>query len=232
MTRFVVPLLISTLVMTIAPNTANAQTNPAKPAPTTTNVNQKTISIELRDAPVRKALERLFDAVKADFVIEGTIKAGTVSARVKDKPFETVLKVILDSSSTPLTYERDGDVYIISLKPVPKPEPEAKKVAQAPEKIAPIEGNSTETGLDENQEAENTPNQGYYAPTYWTFPVPQQQQITPGLSMGWGGAQFGSMGYSPVNMGGPVFPGNTIFWNPQPGWGGYSGYGGGFLRFP
>src|SRR5688572_24330646 len=85
MACFVAPLLVSALVLTFAPNRATAQTNAEKPVPAATNVNQQTISIELRDAPIRKALERLFDAVKADFVIEGTIKTGTITARIKDK---------------------------------------------------------------------------------------------------------------------------------------------------
>lgn len=212
MTRFVAPFLISALVMTLAPHAASAQTDAEKTVPAATN--PQTITIELREAPIRKALERLFDAVKADFVLEGAIKAGTVTARIKDKPFETVLKVILDSSTVPLTYEREGNVYIISVKPTPPPAPEPVKVATAEE--TPAESTAGEnTGTLEEAPVR------YSAPAYWTLPAPTGWQLGP----------VRNLGVSPLNIGAPgwpVFPANAIFWNPQPGWG---GFGGGF-RFP
>jgi hypothetical protein len=220
MTRFVAPLLVSAVVLTFAPNTATAQTKAEKPAPAVANANQQIISIELRDAPIRKALERLFDAVKADFMIEGTIKAGTITARVKDQPFETVLKVLLEASSTPLLYEREGDVYIIFPKPEPKPAPEPAKVAQVEEK-------PDETILEENPSANNPIPQGYYAPTYQVLPVYGNWQIG-GLSIG---QSFHQGGNAPLQFGAPIWPGipgNIIFANSQPGWGGFGGFG----RFP
>ncbi len=227
MTRFVSSLLVSALMVTFAPNKASAQTD-AKSAPSGANINQQNVSIELRDAPIRKALERLFDAVKADFMIEETVKAGTVTARLKDKPFETVLKVLLESSSTPLTYERDGQVYIITLKPVPKPTPEPAKIAKAEEK--PADGNSegTENTFNPVEPVDS-------APAYRAIPASSGWQVGPGgVTNGQGFPQFAN-GFAPVGFGAPGFgsswsgfPANGVFFSSQPLW----GRQGGFLRFP
>ena len=88
------------------PAAAHAQAPPA---------NVKTlppITLDLRDAPVRQALEQLFNNAKVDFSIANEVQ-GFVTLKITDQPFENALRLILRSSSIPLTFVNEGGVYIV-----------------------------------------------------------------------------------------------------------------------
>jgi hypothetical protein len=70
------------------------------------------ITLDLRDAPVRQALEQLFNNAKVDFSIANEVQ-GFVTLKITDQPFENALRLILRSSSIPLTFVREGGVYIV-----------------------------------------------------------------------------------------------------------------------
>ena len=89
------------------PMAANAQQD--KPLPP--------ITLDLRDAPIRQALEQLFGAAKVDFTIDNNV-AGFVTLKITDQPFENALKLILRASPVPLTYANEGGVYIIKPRPI------------------------------------------------------------------------------------------------------------------
>jgi len=70
------------------------------------------ITLDLRDAPVRQALEQLFNSAKVDFSIDNAVQ-GFVTLKITDQPFESALRLILRSSSVPLTYVKEGNVFIV-----------------------------------------------------------------------------------------------------------------------
>jgi hypothetical protein len=72
-------------------------------------------SVDLRDAPVRSALEQLFREAKLDFVIAPDVQ-GTVTMTLKDLPLEQVLKIICRSNSIPLTFTKEGKRYEVKVR--------------------------------------------------------------------------------------------------------------------
>lgn len=84
---------------------------------------EKTVSLDLRDAPVRTCLEMAFKQADINnFVIDNNV-AGFVTMTISDQPFEVALKLIMRGASTPLTYIKENNVYIVkprSITPVPQ----------------------------------------------------------------------------------------------------------------
>ncbi len=70
------------------------------------------VSLDLRDAPVRQALEQIFNSARAQYSIDPTV-SGFVNLRIADQPFENALRLIMRSSTTPLTYTKENGVYIV-----------------------------------------------------------------------------------------------------------------------
>jgi hypothetical protein len=122
---------ISALVATALPmesvaQTTNKQTNnkqtvtkkaSSKVIKITNDSSLPKISMDVRNAPLRRALTKLFYSSGVDFVLEGNIPTGVVTAKIKNQPFETALRLVLDASDTPLTYQRTGKVFLISAAP-------------------------------------------------------------------------------------------------------------------
>ncbi len=82
------------------------------------------ITLDLRDAPVRQALEQLFNNAKVDFSIANEVQ-GFVTLKITDQPFENALRLILRSSSIPLTFVRESGVYIVKPRVTEALTPEA-----------------------------------------------------------------------------------------------------------
>ena len=89
---------------------ASAQETPSAPPPAEIQV-----SVDLRDAPVRLALEQLFREAKVDFVIAPDV-LGSVTMNLKDLPLEQVLKIICRSNTVPLTYTKEGKIYEVKVR--------------------------------------------------------------------------------------------------------------------
>lgn len=85
---------------------------PEKITPTVPQVAPFNVTLDLKDTPLRAALEQLFRMVKVDYSIDPSVQ-GYVNLKVTDMPFENALKLILRSSSTPLTYLKDSGVYMV-----------------------------------------------------------------------------------------------------------------------
>ncbi|GAB4460868.1 MAG: hypothetical protein OHK0029_25430 [Armatimonadaceae bacterium] len=98
-------------------NTATRDTN-APPA----------VSLDVRDAPLRTALEQLFEKAKVDFVLDPRV-AGFVTLRLTDQPFENALKLLLRSGAVPLSYRVENGVYIVEPRTV---EPSSRTVSLTP----------------------------------------------------------------------------------------------------
>jgi len=74
---------------------------------------EKNVSLDLKDAPVRTCLEMAFKQADINnFVIDNNV-AGFVTMTITDQPFEVALKLIMRGASTPLTYTKENNVYIV-----------------------------------------------------------------------------------------------------------------------
>jgi hypothetical protein len=74
--------------------------------------NLPPVTLDLRDAPIRSALEQLFNSAKVDFSMDNNVQ-GFVTLKVTEVPFETALKLIMRSATIPLTYTRENNIYIV-----------------------------------------------------------------------------------------------------------------------
>ena len=71
--------------------------------------------IELDQADIRDALKIIFKAVNASYTASNDVQ-GTVTVHLRDVPFETALRNVLNQVNA--TYRVEGNVYVI----IPKPE--------------------------------------------------------------------------------------------------------------
>lgn len=98
------------------------------------------ISLDLRDAPLRQALEQVFQAAKVDFSIDPSV-SGFVTLKLTDQPFESALRLVMRGATTPLSYTREGNVYIVKprvsfeMSPPYTPLPAELTVAPAPRSL-------------------------------------------------------------------------------------------------
>src|SRR4051794_20424892 len=70
------------------------------------------VTLDLRDAPIRSALEEIFKSAKVDYSIDPGV-AGFVTLKITEQPFENALRLILRSAQFPLTYTKESGVYIV-----------------------------------------------------------------------------------------------------------------------
>ncbi|HVK05810.1 MAG TPA: hypothetical protein VM490_20230, partial [Armatimonadaceae bacterium] len=82
------------------------------PARAQAQQNLPPVTLDLRDAPIRSALEQLFNSAKVDFSMDNNVQ-GFVTLKVTEVPFETALKLIMRSATIPLTYTRENNIYIV-----------------------------------------------------------------------------------------------------------------------
>ena len=76
--------------------------------------NQNIPVLELDQADVRDALKIIFKTVNANYTVAQDVQ-GTVTAHLRDVPFETALRNVLNQVSA--TYRVEGGVYVIIPKP-------------------------------------------------------------------------------------------------------------------
>ncbi|MBC7805426.1 MAG: hypothetical protein H7145_04675 [Akkermansiaceae bacterium] len=99
------------------------------PQPAAQPVPLPDLTLDFKDTPIRAALEEIFRLAKVDFGIDPSVQ-GYVNLKVTDMPFENALKLILRSSATPLTYSKDGGVYIVKPRTVSLTTPAPPVVAR------------------------------------------------------------------------------------------------------
>jgi type II secretory pathway component GspD/PulD (secretin) len=100
------------------------------------------VTLDLRDAPIRDALEQIFKNAKVDYSIDPGV-AGFVTLKITEQPFENALRLILRSAQTPLIYTKESGVYIVKIRQLaaatPTPPPAAPAVNQAEQVYQPLE---------------------------------------------------------------------------------------------
>lgn len=111
--------LLALFAVLVFCNAANAQSN---------------ISLDLKDAPVRTTLEMAFkQAGIKNYVIDNSVY-GFITMTISDQPFENTLKLIMRANTSPLTYTKENDVYIVKQRVAtpqnsnPNPIPEILKL--------------------------------------------------------------------------------------------------------
>jgi hypothetical protein len=104
--------LVAMLALTVlvgAPLAAQAQQDTPPP-----------VTIDLRDAPIRSALEQIFNSANLQYTIDPQV-SGFVTLKIRDQPFENALKLIMRTATIPLTYTKENNVYIVKPRPLTPP---------------------------------------------------------------------------------------------------------------
>ncbi len=178
----------------LAPSVAFAQqagTPPSNPPAPSSNA-APTVTLDVRDAPLRQVLIQLFQEAKLDYSIAPGVQ-GFVTLKVTEQPFETVLKLVLRSASTPLTYTRSSGVYEIKPRIVlPTPPP-------APQSASTTDSEPVFSGDNEHQLA--------VIPLTYLDPFDVQQLL--GITLLPNGTRGGGVGGAGQSSGGPTFGGGT-----------------------
>src|SRR5579871_2951313 len=114
-------LCLATLSLTVlglaaAPGYARAQDNNPPDAGGAGADDQKAnkkIDLDLESTNLFYALKLLFSQVKADFTIDESLKALTVTAHLTQVPFRVALDTLLKATGTPLTYKLENGIYSV-----------------------------------------------------------------------------------------------------------------------
>ena len=84
----------------------------------TTYAQTNSISLDLKDAPIRSTLEMAFkQAGIKNYVIDNEV-AGFVTMTITEQPFENSLKLIMRAATVPLTYVKENDIYIVKVRKI------------------------------------------------------------------------------------------------------------------
>jgi hypothetical protein len=116
--------------------------------------DEPTVSLTLRDTPLRAALELLFQQTGKQHAVESSVPNIPITLNLRDAPFATALRVITRLAG--VTYRKDGEITVIGLRPPPAVEsaaaievtpPEAtERRGETVEKIPVLYGNAAILG--------------------------------------------------------------------------------------
>ena len=103
------------------PSAARAQDTPGTDPASGNEASNQPIKLDLENADLYSALKLLFAQVKANYIIDPTLRQLSVSVHLSNIPFRTALDLILRNASSPvpLTYKVEGGVYSILEKKAP-----------------------------------------------------------------------------------------------------------------
>ena len=76
---------------------------------------EQKFTLDLKNVPLRDALEKLFRQAKLDFSLDNSVQ-GFVTLKVTDQPFEVVLRFLIRQAEVPLTFSKENGVYFIKLR--------------------------------------------------------------------------------------------------------------------
>jgi len=164
--------------------------------------NLPPVTLDLRDAPIRSALEQLFSSAKVDYTLDNNVQ-GFVTMKVTEVPFETALKLIMRSASIPLTYTKENNIFIIRPRAVTTGAPGAGGL-EAPPVVPDPGGAGSRQGVYPDQ-ITLTYADPYDLQSLFGITILQtgQRQAAGGMGgMGMGGMGMGGMGMGGMGMGG------------------------------
>jgi hypothetical protein len=123
--------------------------NPRVPAVTATGEGpNRKLSLNLRDMPLRKAIEMLFTGSGLQWAVEPNVPDVPINLNVRDLNLQAALRLVvrLASAQVPgLTQTRDGDVYVIRIR---RPAVQAGAPIPDPQISAPPPPTDTERGWE------------------------------------------------------------------------------------
>jgi hypothetical protein len=106
-------------LLALGPTLASAAA--AAPAPTPSRLQAAlpttaTVTLSLRDAPLRTALQTLFEGSGLQYAVDPTVPNYPITLDIRDVPFSTALRTLLRLAPG-ITYSKEGEVYIIRPRP-------------------------------------------------------------------------------------------------------------------
>jgi type II secretory pathway component GspD/PulD (secretin) len=129
MRPFTAAAVLASLAAFAALPAVAAQEPPQAAAPTTTAPKPPVaaaalppVSLDLRDVPVRTALQELFQNAHVQYTIDPRV-SGYVTLKIADQPFDNALRLLMRVSGVPLRYTvQEGGVYVVEPRPLPAPQ--------------------------------------------------------------------------------------------------------------
>jgi type II secretory pathway component GspD/PulD (secretin) len=84
------------------------------------------VSLDLRDLPLRQAVDKLFQGTGQQFAVEPAVPNYPITVRFHDVPFEAALRTLLRLAPG-VTYRKEDDTYVIGMRT-----PQAETPAASP----------------------------------------------------------------------------------------------------
>jgi hypothetical protein len=176
----------------ISPGDAAAQdlTSPAAKAAPAAGAADRMVSLNLRDTPLRTALQMLFEGSGQQHAVENSVPNVPITLQIRDIPFQTALRTLVRLAG--VTFQKDGEIFIVRLR---QPAPEF--TASIVEPPAP-----TETLAGTRDEVVEKIPINYLHPAIVAYLVggqliPTEDQVQPGF----GGGAYGGLGGSSAGNG-------------------------------
>jgi hypothetical protein len=172
------------------------------------------VTLSLRDAPLRTALQTLFEGSGLQYAVDPTVPNFPITLDIRDVPFNTALRTLLRLAPG-ITYSKEGEVYIIRPRPQQVPQETVQDVTPPDQSQAVADAQSEKVPLNYT----NYQVMGYILGGI-TIPTEDQVQ-SGGGGGGYGGGLGGFSGGGGYGGGGGLGGGGF-------GGGGFGGGGGGF----
>jgi hypothetical protein len=226
--RMSTTLAVGELAALLALGPTMACAAPAAPAPTPPRPQAAAptaanVTLSLRDAPLRTALQTLFEGSGLQYAVDPTVPNYPITLDIRDVPFGTALRTLLRLAPG-ITYSKEGEVYIIRPRPQQVPtETAGTDITQPDQTQAVAEAQSEKIPLNYT----HYQVMGYVLGGV-TIPTEDQVQGGGGGFGGGGGygggyGGFGGGGYGGIGGGYGGFGGGGLG-----GYGGVGSLGGGF----
>src|SRR5687768_13038651 len=107
---------LTAALLSAAPEGAAQSRRPmGTPAATAATPAGAPISLNLRDVPLRTALQTLFQNSGLQHAIEPTVPNYPITMKLRAVPFRTALRTMMRLAPG-VTYRKEGDVYLIGLR--------------------------------------------------------------------------------------------------------------------
>src|SRR5436190_8692483 len=110
---------------------------PAMAAPAAASRDATTVTISLKDAPLRTALETLFQGTGLQHAVEPAVPNYPITLDIRNVPFSTALRTLLRLAPN-VTYRKEGDIYVIGMRQPQVEQPTAGQDVQQPDQTQAV----------------------------------------------------------------------------------------------